>query len=165
MRAFVRTAFFFFLMALACTAMAKKKPKEKPLKTIPGGANQKWACEQLAENACDLAKRCDPDYSLRRCKKLRDRCSHVKERPSRTATEDDVSVCAASVNDLGCKQVSFDNTYGVKFELKKLDTCGPVAKDDPMPAPQAGSSSPDDADDDKDTKKKPSGDDDGSDDQ
>jgi len=124
-------------LAVGGTASAKKKHHAQPTRSIPGGANQKWACEQLAENACDVAKRCDPDRSLRRCKKLRARCATVKDRASHTATEDDVTVCAQAVNDLGCKQVTFDNSAGVRFDLHKLDTCLSVSKDDPMPPARA----------------------------
>lgn len=130
-------------LMLAVPASAKhKKPKERPMRSIPGGASQKWACEQLADNACDVAKRCEPDYSLRHCKKLRDRCARVKDRASHSATEDDVTVCGSAVNDLGCKQVTFNNAYGVKFDLKKLESCAPVAKDDPMPPPLDASDEP-----------------------
>ena len=57
----------------------------------------------------------------------------MKERGSRSATEDDVTVCATTISDLTCKQVSFDNTSGVDFDIKKLETCNAVAKDNPMP--------------------------------
>ena len=138
-------AVFALALAVAAsgTALAKKH-KEKPLKSIPGGASQKWACEQLAEYSCDLAKRCEPDRSLRHCKKVRDRCATVKDRPSRTATEDDVTVCAEGIGDLTCKQVSFDNANGVNVDLKKIETCNVVAKDNPLPAVKDDGASSDD---------------------
>ncbi|MBS2028057.1 MAG: hypothetical protein JST54_09160 [Deltaproteobacteria bacterium] len=164
LRQISRILLVMLCVALAGAAWAKKK-KEKPLKVMPGGASQTWACQQLAEAGCDLAKRCEPDKSLRHCRHLKERCAKVKERGSRSATEDDVTVCANTVSDLLCKQVSFDNTSGVEFDIKKLDTCNAVAKDNPLP-PAEGATKSEGDDDDKDTKdkapaeKKPAGGDD-----
>jgi hypothetical protein len=141
-RIFIDAGILALCLGLSGSAAARKK-HSSPTRSIPGGASQKWACQQLAENACDVAKRCDPDKSLRRCKKLRERCASMKDRPSHTATEDDVTVCAQAVADLGCKQVSFDNSAGVRFDLKKLETCSSVAKDDPLPPAKADSAGDD----------------------
>ena len=148
-----------FAIGASGTALAKKH-KEKPLKSIPGGASQKWACEQLAESGCDLAKRCEPDRSLRHCRKIRARCENLKDRGSHTATEDDVTVCAQAVSDLSCKSVSFDNTNGVNFDLTRIETCNVVSKDNPLPAAKSDSSEDDDEKSDKDSKGKSDRDDD-----
>jgi len=103
------------------------------VKSIPGGANQRWACKQLAENACDLSKRCEPDQSVRHCRKVRARCDAIPDRSSHTATEDDVTVCAQAVSNLTCKKVAFDNENGVSFDLNKLQACAVVARDNPLP--------------------------------
>jgi len=132
LRQILRVALVMLCVTLAGAAWAKKK-KEKPLKVMPGGASQVWACQQLAEAGCDLAKRCEPDKSLRHCRHLKERCGKVKDRGSRSATEDDVTVCAQTVSDLTCKQVTFDNTSGVDFDIKKLETCNAVSKDNPLP--------------------------------
>ena len=151
LRQISRILLVMLCVALASAAWAKKK-KEKPLKVMAGGASQTWACQQLAESACDLAKRCEPDKSLRHCRKLKDRCGKVKERGSRSATEDDVTVCATTISDLSCKQVTFDNTSGVDFDIKKLETCNAVAKDNPLPPAEGAGKSEGDDDDDKDKK-------------
>jgi hypothetical protein len=131
-------ALLFASTLLLCTAVSSgaqaRKHKQAVVRSNPGGASQRWSCEQIAESACDVAKRCEPDRSLRHCRKLRDRCGKVKERNSHTSTEDDVTVCAQAVADLSCKTVSFDNASGVNFELKRIESCATVSKDNPLPA-------------------------------
>lgn len=143
-------ALLFASTLLCCAAVttvaAARKHKEPVVRSNPGGASQRWSCEQIAESACDVAKRCEPDKSLRHCRKLRERCAHVKERTSHAATEDDVTVCAQAVADLSCKKVTFDNSAGVSFELKHIDNCVTVSKDNPLPAAAVDPAAHDDAD-------------------
>ena len=148
MRALLFASTLLLCTAVATGAQARKK-KQAVVRSNPGGASQRWSCEQIAESACDVAKRCEPDRSLRHCRKLRDRCSKIKERNSHTSTEDDVTVCAQAVADLSCKSVSFDNEAGVNFEIKRIDACAAVAKDNPVPAAKAGAGPDKDAKDPK----------------
>ena len=144
MRALLFASTLLLCIAAATGAQARKH-KEPVVRSNPGGASQRWSCEQIAESACDVAKRCEPDRSLRHCRKLRDRCAKVKERNSHSSTEDDVTVCAQAVADLSCKSVSFDNEAGVNFELKRIEACATVGKDNPVPAAPGSAAEPHDA--------------------
>jgi hypothetical protein len=124
------------MLAVAFPALAKKK---ESLKSAPGGASLKWSCTQLAEEACTLAKRCDPDKSKRRCRVVRERCSTVKEEQARHATEDDVNLCVQAMEDVSCKSAKFDNEQGVSIDFKKIELCGQVAADNLFPL-RAGTS-------------------------
>jgi hypothetical protein len=138
------------MLAVALPAGAKKK---ESLKSAPGGANQKWSCTQLAEEACILAKRCDPDKSKRRCRTVRERCTTVKDVQARHATEDDVNLCVQAMEDVSCKSAKFDNEQGVNIDFKKIELCGQVALDNLFPT--RGGTSPSALDDKSDKDSKP----------
>jgi hypothetical protein len=161
--------FGLVLMVLLCAASAgASKKKDKPIKSNAGGAGREWACKKLAEAACDLAKRCEPDRAQRYCRKVRERCDDVKPTNAPHATDDDVGTCTDSLADLSCHQVTFDSVNGVNIDFKGLNLCSVVAQDNLLPVAKEGGSTPPPADpnaskggDAKASDSKPSGDDDG----